>query len=644
MSEGTRRLAAIMFTDMVGYTALGQRNESLSLALVEEQRNLLRPVITKHQGREVKTIGDAFLVEFTSAVEAVRCAYDSQRVVKEFNMALPNERRIHIRVGIHLGEVVEKEGDILGDAVNVASRIEPLADDGGVCLTQQVYDHVHNKLEFRLASLGRVSLKNVSEPMEVYKLVMPWEQERTSPLPKSDRGRIAILPFANISPDSADDYFADGMTEELISTTSSIKGLTVIARTSVMRYKGQTKGIEEVGKELGVGTVLEGSVRKAGNRLRITVQLIDVQDQGHLWSQSYDREFDDVFAVQSDIAKQVADALRIRILPNETMQMEKRPTRSTEAFTQYLRGRHLWNQRRREAVSKAVGYFERAIELDPSYGIAYVGLADCYAILGDQGALPSGEAFSKARGLATKALELDDSMAEAHATLGTILEHEWDWAGAERELKRAIELNPGYPTAHHWYAVLLMTMGRHSEAMAEIRRAHELDPLSPVIRNNIGWSYIKERRYDEALAVFREVLETDPEFRSAHNGIQSVYVAKSMFQVAITEAQRARGKWPEAYWFLADSLVYCLAMAGRRHEALKIVDELVERSKAEYVSPFRIASAYIGIDKGKVFKWLEKGYEVHDGLMMYLKGDLLFETLYSDPRYVAMLRRMGLEK
>lgn len=242
-----------MFTDMVGYTALGQRNEPLSLTILEEQRKLIRPILFRHEGREVKTIGDAFLVEFPNALEAVRCAYDIQRSAREFNIPLSEERRIHLRIGVHLGDVVGSGGDISGDAVNVASRIEPLAEDGGVCISRQVYDQVKNKLDLPLLSLGLKSLKNVTEPVEIFKMVMPWAEERIPPSTQFEKRRIAVLPFANISPDPQDEYFADGMTEEFISTISKIGGLKVIARTSVMGYKGESKKIDEIARELGVG-------------------------------------------------------------------------------------------------------------------------------------------------------------------------------------------------------------------------------------------------------------------------------------------------------------------------------------------------------------------------------------------------------
>jgi TolB-like protein/class 3 adenylate cyclase len=306
MSSSERRLAAIMLTDIVGYTALGQENESAALELLARHRELIRPLFSRHAGREVKTMGDAFLVEFASALEATLCAIDIQSTVHSRN--LERGEKLQVRIGIHVGDVMHQEGDVLGDTVNVASRIEPLAQAGGVCISGQVFDHVKNKVSYPFVRLEAGRLKNVNDSVEVYRIVLPWEGQ-VSKVIELDTRRIAILPFSNMSPDPNDEYFADGITEEVISTASAITGLTLIARASVMRYKGMTKGIEEIGKELQVGTVLEGSVRKAGSRLRIGVQLIDVQSQGHLWAETYDRDFGDVFAVQSDIAKQVANAL-----------------------------------------------------------------------------------------------------------------------------------------------------------------------------------------------------------------------------------------------------------------------------------------------------------------------------------------------
>ena len=418
MSEGERRLAAIMFTDMVGYTALGQTNETLSLALVNEQRKLIRPILIKHNGREVKTIGDSFLVAFSSALDAVRCAYDIQRITREFNISLPEARKLHLRIGVHLGDVVESQGDISGDAVNVASRIEQLAEDGGVCLTRQVYDHVQNKFELPLNSLGLRSLKNVNAPVEVFKIEMPWHEERAPQPTQFDMNRIAVLPFVNMSPDPGDEYFADGITEELIDRLSQLSELRVIARTSMMIYKRKEKKASEIAKELRVGSLIEGSVRKAGNRIRITVQLIDGGTEEHLWSSRYDKDLDDVFAIQSDIAERVTDQAKVHLLDSERRMLGKRPTGNTEAYRLYLKGRYYWNERTQEGMNKASRYFDEAVKLDPRFALAYAGLADCNVVSPSYGWQMSREAFPIAKEYALRAIEIDPRLAEPHASLG----------------------------------------------------------------------------------------------------------------------------------------------------------------------------------------------------------------------------------
>ena len=634
-----------MFTDMVGYTALAQRDEPLSLALAAEAKKLLRPIFLRHNGREVKTMGDGFLVEFPSALDAVKCAYDVQRATREFNISLPSEKKIRLRVGVHLGDVVESQGDISGDAVNVASRIEPLAEDGGVCLTRQVYDHVQNKFELPLASLGSKSLKNVSAPLEVYKMVMPWSEEKATPSAQPDKRRIAVLPFANISPDSKDEYFADGMTEELISTISNMSELSVISRTSVMGYKGTSKKIREIGQELDVGSVLEGSVRKAGNRMRVTVQLINVGSDKHLWAQSYDRDLDDVFAVQSDIAKRVAEALRITILPEEEKRIEKRPTKDIEAYAFYLRGRSQWNKRSDEGLRSAIEFFQKAIAIDPGYALAYSWVADSYAVLAINGHIPKTEGLPKAKEYAIKALEIDDTLAEAHVSLAMALEaHDWDWAGSEREFKKAIEINPSYATAHHWYALLLQLLGRFDEALREIHRAQELDPLSMVINSAIIWVYNTAGEYDKAIEHGRRWLEMEPNSGFAHLHLASTYSRKKMHVEAIREAQAAAADSGVSHWTYMEDLEYYYAQSGDLQKAQKIFTEIMERSKTQYVSPTYFALHYLALgDETRMFEYLQKAYEEGNMLIGLCRFDPDFAKYRHDPRYLDLLRKMKLE-
>jgi adenylate cyclase len=645
VSEGERRLAAIMFTDMVGYTALGQRNEALSLALVEEQRKLIRPVLSRHNGREIKTIGDAFLVEFPNALDAVRCAYDIQRATREFNISLPTEKRIHLRVGLHLGDVVESQGDISGDAVNVASRIEPLAEDGGVCLTRQVYESTHGKFDVPFVGIGMKSLKNVGEPMEVFRMQMPWEgQSSTKEEIVLPRDRIAILPFANMSPDPKDEYFADGMTEEIISTVSGVSGLKVISRTSVMGYKGTNKKVKEIGRELEAGSVLEGSFRKAGNRIRVTTQLISVADDEHLWAQNYDRNLDDVFEVQSDVAKQVAEALKVKILTPELERIEKKPTESTTAYTLYLKGRYLWNKRNPEDIKKATELFEQAVREDPGFALGHVGIADCSLIMASWGVDIQANR-KKAGATVARALELDQGLAEAHATKGQCLEDEHNLLQAEEEFKRAIELKPSYATAHQWYFGLLLNQLRWDEALRQVEKAVELDPLSPVMNYNLAIFYDAKRDYGRAIELFRRVTELDPSYAAAHLAMVSTYGRMKKLDEMKREATIAVELLKETYPTILSWVDCTVAYYEGDKETL---GRLAAQAESHLDAPGPVAYwlavyyFYLG-ENEKGFEFLERSYLKGEDLSD-IKWGPDFDSIRTDPRYLDLLKRLGLDQ
>jgi TolB-like protein len=631
-----------MFTDMVGYTALGQRNESLSLALVEEQRKLIRPILSRHNGREIKTMGDAFLVEFPSALEALRCAYEIQRATREFNVPLPVEKRIHLRVGLHLGDVVESLGDISGDAVNVASRIEALAEDGGVVLTRQVHDHVTNKLELQMTSLGQKSLKNVRAPVEVFKVVLPWEQSSTWEGETYPRNRIAILPFASFSLDPSDGFFADGITDEVISTVSGISGLNVISRTSVVGYKGTTKRVKEIGKELEVGSILEGSFKKAGNKIRVTTQLIDVAGDRHLWAQSYDRDLDDVFAVQSDIAKQVADALRVKILSPEMKRIEKKPTESTTAYTYYLKGRYLWNKRGMEDLKQALEYFEKSVKEDPGFALGYVGVADSRLILHTNWGLDGDANLENARIMVAKALELDPTLAEAHATKGLVLESEYDLKQAEEEYRKAIELKPSYATAHLWYSQVLISQLRWDEAREQIEKALELDPLSPIINQNYGHYFYYMRDYRKALEFYKRAAELGMVvvrgFLSLAFGRLKMF--DEMRRVRAIAAEASKETFPLRK--LGDEAVFAW-MEDDREKLRRLLPEVEAHLRETGWNLYFLAAQYFHLgDKDKGFELLEKSYSEKEVFLIYVRSDDSFDNVRDDPRYFALLRKLGL--
>ena len=640
MSGEQRRLAAVMFTDIVGYSSLTQKNERLALELLEQHRKIVRQIVARHNGHEIKTIGDAFLIEFGSALEATQCAIDIQKTLHDHNQQSKVERRVHLRIGIHLGDILQRQSDVLGDAVNIASRIEPLAEADGICISEQVFDQVRNKLDCPIENLGSRQLKNIDYPIDVHRIL--WEKDETASV-SLDKKRIAVLPFLNISPDPNDAYFADGLTEELIARLSTISGLKVIARTSIMRFRGTTKSVGEIGKELRSGTVLEGSVRKAANRLRVSAQLIDATTEEHLWVQNYDRQLEDVFAIQTEVAQNVSDNLQTQLLSEERQHIEKKPTGDMGAYTFYLKGRYYWNERSRDALEKAIKYFEEAIKRDPGFALAYAGLADSYIVLVDHGHLPRSEGFPKAEEAARKALELDEKLAEAHTSLGNILSCQWDWLGAEEEFAKALRSNPNYATAHHWYSIHLGTLGRLDEGIRELKIAEELDPLSPMIHAYAGLVYFADRKYDIALAELDKALELDPDFVPAHANRVDVYLAKSMFEEALAELEWALPFFQPLSIAMKAEVGSVYAILGRTEEAKRILRECEEASaheRAEDVNQMALALIHLKLgNKDRALEWLEKAFEARTITPFLVKLLPYFDEISSDPRFEELLKR-----
>jgi adenylate cyclase len=639
-----RRLATIMFTDMVGYTSLTQKNEELALRLLEEHRRILRSKFSRYGGNEIKTVGDAFLVEFSNTLDAVRCAYDIQEALHERNSSIPPEKRVSVRIGIHLGDILHSSGDLYGDAVNVASRIEPVADPGGICLSQQVYDQVWNKTEFQFEKIGPQELKNVRVPVELYKVRVPWEQGATPTEAGLSKGRIAILPFSNISPDPRDEYFAEGLTEELISSMSKVVGLRVVARTSVMKFKGTQKSIAEIARELKAGTILEGSVRKSGDRVRISVQLVDGETEEHLWSENYDREAQDVFGVQSEIAQKVTEALKVQLLAGERQRILSSPTKDPEAYNLYLRGRyHIYRDVPR-GIRRAIQYFEEAIQKDPEFALAYAGLAVAHVTLVLFGHVSTRDGCTKARGFAMKALQLNPTLAEAHSALASVKNMlDWDFEGAEQEFKRAIELNPNLADAHMRYAGLLSLLKRYEEALAEAKLAQDLDPLSHSVSTLYGTLLYYQNRYDAAIVEFSKSLELDPTDVLAHNNLGMCYVMKSMFSEGIDEITRAFELDPENPFALAD-LAYAYSRWGKQEEELKILGQLTEMSQRGEQAMVPLAGVYSILgDSDHAFEWLEKAYAERSHYIRNIEFEFWFEGIRGDPRFSDLKKRIGLK-
>jgi len=453
---------------------------------------------------------------------------------------------------------------------------------------------------------------------------------------------VAVLPFANLSNDPELDYLAEGLTENLINRLSHVSRLKIIARNSVFRYKGNQIDPQKAGRELGVQAVLIGRLETHGGELLISSELVDARDGTHLWGDHYERKVNDLQALQTELAQDMAGALRLEFSGEEKTRLARPSTMNPEAYQLYLKGRYYWNKRTRESEKKGLECFEHAINLEPDYALAYVGLADSYSVLSQSGALSPNEVMPKAKAAALKALKIDDTLAEAHASMALIDElYDWDWKDAESEFKRAIELNPNYATSHHWYAMYLSAMGKHDDAVAEIRKAEALDPISLITNTNEGWILFSARRYDQAIQKLQATIEMDPNFANAHYKLALVYEVKGMYKEAMEEnlksealsgtntraVERLRAAYETSGW------------NGFCREKL----QQVEDSSRVYLSPRDVVLTYVQLgDKEQTFKWLEEAYKERTEPLLYLRVDPRLDPLRSDPRFEGLLRRVNL--
>jgi TolB-like protein/DNA-binding winged helix-turn-helix (wHTH) protein/Tfp pilus assembly protein PilF len=459
---------------------------------------------------------------------------------------------------------------------------------------------------------------------------------------------LAVLPFDNLSGDADQEYLSDGLTEEMITQLGRLEPdrLRVLARSSTWKYKRADRDIGQLRRELGTDYVLEGSLRRAGEHVRVTVHLVQVDDQSQVWSETYDRDFRDVLILQSAVAEAVARTIAITLTPNAQARLARaRPVRS-EAYQDYLRGRFFWNRRTEAALKQALGYFKKAIAADPGYAPAYSGLADSYLSLGASsivGALPPRQAMPEAKAAALKALQVDGTLAEAHASLAQIqLLYEWDFAASEREFRRALDLDPNYTTGHHWYSHCLVALGRAEESLAESKRALELEPLHMVVGIHLGWHYLYARQYDPAIEQFRKTLELDPAFPNGQRYAAWAYLQKGMHPEAIAAlraALRSVGRNPQ----IEGELGHALAVAGRRAEALAMLEGLSQLSATRYVPPYSVALIHTGLgDRDEALAWLDKAYAERSDYMPYLRLEPMLDSLRSDDRFAALVGRVGL--
>jgi len=463
------------------------------------------------------------------------------------------------------------------------------------------------------------------------------------------KNSIAVLPFVDMSPQKDQEYFCDGMTEELINRLSNIRELKVPARTSAFVFKGKAEDIRDIGRKLDVQTVLEGSIRKIDNQLRVTAQLVSITNGFHLWSETYNRELKDVFSIQDEIASTIADKLKITLLSNEKARLVKHSTENLEAYNLYMLGRYFLERAiTEENFNKVMGYFEQALTKDRSYALAYAGQATCLSLLFLSGYLAPKEGYPKAIGAAKKALELDEELAEAHASLGYLkMLFDWDLASAGDEFKRALKLNPGSIDIYLPYSMYLVLMGRFDDAIAGLKRAVELDPASPANYVYLGeWGYQMAGRYDESIVQIKKGLDMDPNILFGQLCLATIYALKGMSREAIAQADKVLSAWPAAEDVMILSFLgWAYAVSGGQEKARNLLNRMLDLRTRRYVDAYLIGDVYAGLgEKDKAFEWLNKAYEEHSGQVIFIKADTWIKNLRSDPRYEAILKKIGLEK
>lgn len=654
-----RQLTAIMFTDMVGYTAIMQVDERRAREQRQRQWSVLQEEIDNHGGRLLQAYGDGTLSVFQSAIAAVRCAVAIQR-------ALGADPRVPLRIGVHTGDIVHDHGGVFGDGVNVAARVQSLAAPGSVLVSEKVFDEIKNQPDLEARSLGSFRLKNVQRPLEVHAMVgeglaIPPESQLAGHR-GADLRSIAVLPFVNMSADPENEYFSDGITEEIINALTRIQGLQVTARTSSFAFKGHREDVRTIAARLGVGTVLEGSVRKAGARVRITAQLICAADGYHLFSEVYDRSLEGIFETQDEISRTIVERLSEHLQPARAVPTPPssgshhgptpRPerivpahTHDTEAYTEYLKGRYHWNKWTPTDARKAIDHLERSAEMDPTCSLPFSALAAAYTFMGSIGHLPAEDAYPRAAAFARQALDLEADAGESHLALAAVqLFYDWDFEGAGRSFAKALELTPGSAEAHHIHALYLKAVGRLDEAVASMETAVRLDPLSLPLNQTLGVALFAAGRIDDAERQLRRSLELDPEFRASVEMLGWVQLRRGRIDEAIRLWDRLPGL-AGTRWAGAGIRAFAYARAGDLERAHQLLDVLRERQKAEPMVNLRMdfALAHHGMgDADVAFEHLEAAVRERLGSVIFLATSPNWTDLRDDPRFDALVRRIGI--
>ena len=647
----SRQLAAIMFTDIVGYTALMGIDEEKAFDLLRKNRQIQKPIILRYNGLWIKELGDGVLASFSNVTDAVLCAGSIQKATAGID-------DLQLRIGIHLGDVVFENDDVFGDGVNIASRLLAQAEAGCICASESVHSNVANKKGITTNFLREEILKNVKEPVRIYEVsvdpsVISEQTVETKQSSQQDgisektvrihEKSIAVLPFVNMSNDPDQEYFSDGITEEILNSLAHVKDMRVAGHSSSFHFKGKNIDLREIGQKLNVKTVLEGSIRKQGNKLRITAQLINVDDGFHIWSERYDREMDDIFAIQDEIAFAITEKLKITLQENEKAIINKNPTDNKEAYDLYLKGRFYFNKRG-PGIIKGLEFFQLALEKDPALTLAYTGMADAYCMLALYCVIPPHDAMPKARQYAEKAIQLHSFDAEAYTAQAFVSTfYDWNWKEAKKGFQRVLTTNPNHAPAHYWYSYYLSFIeGNNEEAINEAKKAAEiLEPLVPISHHILAFIYINAGQFEKGLYASKMAIELDTSFYPGYRDLGLCLAGLNRYEEAIEALKTAvilslRQPLP----LIELSWVYLLS--GNESEIQKISDELIMRSQTEYISAALMSCiAYYSKNYDKAVAYLEQAFEQRDSTLPFMKAHIIGAFLRSDPRFHPFLERMN---
>jgi adenylate cyclase len=651
--SSSRQLAAIMFTDIEGYSAIMQRDEQQALKIKDRHREILQKEHEHYNGRIIQYYGDGTLSIFQSAIQAVQCALVMQQA---FRQSPP----VPLRIGLHIGDVIFEDENVFGDGVNLASRIESLGIAGCVLISDRVKEEIGNHPELKTVSVGSYQFKNIERRVEVFALD---HEGLIKPKPSSLKGKtkekgshpnhedgkdrsksIAVLPFVNMSNDPEQEYFSEGMAEEILNSLVHLKDLKVAGRTSSFQFKGKNIDLREVGEKLGVSTVLEGSVRKQGNRLRVTAQLINVEDGFHLWSERYDGNMDDIFAIQDEIASFITEKLKVTLLENEHAIVTKTRTNNTEAYELYLKGR-FYLSRRGNFIMTAMENFKQAITLDAGFALAYAGYADALSTAAFYGSLSGKEVMNEIKKAAETAIKLDGSLSEPYCTLGAYyICAERNWTEAKKSFMKGLELNPAYAQGHSWYGMLYLAWidGKFDEAEKQGQIAIKLEPLSAIDHADLAWVLYTAGKFEEGLAAAKTGIELDANSFLSHRLAGLSYIGLGRYEEAI-ETFESLAKMSSRHQHALTGLIWAYCNNKNFEEARKLMNELKTRSQTQHITPthFGIAAAWLG-DLDAAFDLLEKAYDDPDPNIVQLKYSPYGPAaLRNDPRFQNLLDKIG---